>query len=269
MLKLFYRAKWLKHEKKNNMFPFCASLLSMILCMVCLAGTTWSWFTASQEVRVDRIAAGNREVQRVEVYAFEDSLLLLEDTAEKTVRQTSATVDVTVEGNAFSFEVMADTPYLVFPSVESTVNNGYLQVKTCDGDFYTTELVESFRLLLSQDSTVTISASWGTYYGDAVPFSEKEVIGKGTLSVDEREEEEILTSALVEETEETSEVTEVQTETAVTEMETTAIEEAATAEETSPPETSTEVETSATADLMESIEETKTEIEETSEQQTE
>lgn len=172
MLKLFYRAKRLKHEKQNNPLPFYTALLSVVLCMVCLAGTTWAWFTANQMMEVEPIKSAEWTIDSVQVYQIASA----GNTGSMMVQ-----VDETDYG--VEFEVDADTKYSVAVSAEGNSSTGYLYVETCDGDYYTTKSDIGFELLLSEGSMVTITASWGGYSGHADELLEDECIGNGEVPV--------------------------------------------------------------------------------------
>ncbi len=172
MLKLFYRAKRLKHEKQNNTLPLYTALLSMVLCMVCLAGTTWAWFTANQEVHVDSIITAEWSIDSVEVYQIASA---------GNAERITIPVDETTDG--MEFEVNADTKYSVTVSTRGNSSTGYLYVETCDGDYYTTKSDIDFELLLLEGGTVTITASWGGYSGHAEELLEDVCIGDGEVHV--------------------------------------------------------------------------------------
>ncbi len=176
MLNLFYRAKWLKHVKQNSALPFYTALLSMVLCMVCLAGTTWAWFTANQAVEVTAIQSAQWIIESVEVVQLSD--------------ENSDLISISVSETQYGkqFDAAANTKYLVTVSATGNASTGYLLVKTYDGNYYTRESSISFELCLSQDGPVEISASWGVYTGEAVQLPAGQNIGKGTILVSSEEQ---------------------------------------------------------------------------------
>ncbi len=156
MLNLFYRAKWLKHAKQNSALPFYTALLSMVLCMVCLAGTTWAWFTANQAVEVTAIQSAKWIIESVEVVQISDE------------NSDSISVSVSEMQYGKQFEAAANTKYRVTVSATGNASTGYLLVKTCDGNYYTSESSIDLELCLSKGGPVEISASWGVYAGEAM-----------------------------------------------------------------------------------------------------
>ncbi len=187
ILKLFRRANGLKN--KNSILLFFTSLFSMLFCMVCLAGSTWAWFTANQMVSVGTITSAEWKL------------------GEVTVTQTNPEVTdepvVTETENGKEFEVLENTEYRVTATAEGRASDGFILIKTCDGSFYAAGKSIDLNLILSKADNVTISASWGKEYGDAQPISENS-IGMGQVAV--------ISEKDVEETTETAETTEVPVE---------------------------------------------------------
>ncbi len=183
MLKLFYRAKRLKHEKQNTTLPFYTALLSMILCMVCLAGTTWAWFTVNQVMEVESITAAEWTIENVEVYQVADTSLQSRTASDGNADVEKIMIDVTPIEDGVKFNAEADTKYAVSVSTRGNSSTGYLYVETCDGNYYSMQSDIDFELLLSEGGTVTITASWGGYSGRAKQLSEDECIGNGEVPV--------------------------------------------------------------------------------------
>ena len=173
-MKRFYKAKGLKYEKRQKLFPLYTSLLSVVLCMACLAGSTWGWFTANQIVTVKSITAAEWTLTDLAVYQLADSDMDM-------LSETQTPVSVTVTEAGMEFTVSPNTRYLVTPTVQASATNGFLLVETCDGSFYTTDSTSGFYLLLSAGGTVKVSASWGTNCGSATAFSNGAVLGNGTI----------------------------------------------------------------------------------------
>ncbi len=171
-MKLFYRAKRLKHEKQNNILPLYTALLSMVLCMVCLGGTTWAWFTANQVMEVEPITAAEWAIESIEVYQIASG---------ENTEYIRIPVNETEDG--MKFDVEADTNYAVSVSIRGNSSTGYLHVETCDGNYYTTKSDIDFDLLLSEGGTVKVIASWGVYAGSADELSQDDCIGNGAIPV--------------------------------------------------------------------------------------
>ncbi len=181
MLNLFYKANRRKHENRGSTLPFYTALLSMFLCMICLAGTTWAWFTANQEVDIGSITAAEWSLNSVKVYQIETTSQLTQTASDGDAQRSRIAVDVTATDDGVVFDASADTQYLVTASMNGNSSNGFLLVETCDGDFYSTDSDISFNLLLTEDCTVALSVSWGSCYGNADTFPEDYIIGNGEV----------------------------------------------------------------------------------------
>ena len=51
-----------KSTDENILRLLVPSLLGILLCMICLAGTTWAWFTASVQTQPQTIEAANYDI---------------------------------------------------------------------------------------------------------------------------------------------------------------------------------------------------------------
>ena len=64
MLNLFlYKGKHCEKKAPTNIRYMLPSLMGLMLCMVCLVGTTYAWFTANQSAEVDSIVAAEFDVE--------------------------------------------------------------------------------------------------------------------------------------------------------------------------------------------------------------
>ncbi len=181
-MKLFYRVKRPTHKQQNTIVPFYTTLLSMIFCMVCLAGTSWAWFTANYAVGVGSITTAEWILQDVIVYQMDNVSSLTQTASDENVQSPQILVTITEDGG-MKFEARANTPYLVTASATGSSSKGFILVKTCDGYFYTTDSSIEFCLLLSQTSEVMICASWGADFGEANTFPDDKKIGNGEVPV--------------------------------------------------------------------------------------
>ncbi len=145
--------------KKHNIKLFLGTtLLCLVVCMCTFAGTTWGWFSAGNEIEVTPIVAAEWRLESVVVYQTSQPEQLIP-------------VDETINGHVFS--AAANQEYTVEVAVNATSNNGFILVEIGEQKYYTTQPTTSFRLLLSEDSNVTVSASWGFASDEAIPFLEQ------------------------------------------------------------------------------------------------
>ncbi len=148
-----------KRHKGSSLIPLYTSLCGMILCMACLAGSSWAWFTANQTVGTVSITSAHWVLETVAV----DEM------------------PVTVTDNAATFTAAANTEYAVSVTAGGNASSGYLLIETCDGNFCTRAPKTEFTLLLSQSGTVTVTAAWGQLPADAGEFASGDRLGSGTL----------------------------------------------------------------------------------------
>ncbi len=182
-LNLFYKAKRLK-RKQNSPAPVYLSLLSMLLCTFCLAGTSWAWFTANQTLGVTTIESAVWEV--VETLAFEivpvpQTMELDDGSGLPPVRFDVETNEILMPGGGMVLYAQADTPYYISVETEGNSATGYVLVSTCDGDFYTFEDSIVFTALLSETSPISVRAHWGAVPEDAVWFAPGALLGDGVM----------------------------------------------------------------------------------------
>ena len=60
---LLYTPKHTKPADKNLMRLLVPSIVGILICMVCLSGTTWAWFSASVQTGAQTITAANFNVE--------------------------------------------------------------------------------------------------------------------------------------------------------------------------------------------------------------
>lgn len=157
--------KFSNKSTDNTLNLLLASLLGMLISIICLVGTSWAWVTDNASVAVE-IPMPNYSIEVVivqgdsEIEAEEDGSYILN-------RQT--------EGNGYSVTITV--------SDESTVTTGYCLI---NGTIPTKQLkprVESeksvtFTLYPAQDNEkYSFVAVWGIYSGDSVIDENQNVVG--------------------------------------------------------------------------------------------
>ena len=117
---IFYKGKHLRSSDRKYMQNAIPLLLGMLICMSCLAGGTWAWFTANQTAPVQLIQSAEYSVA---VKVNETS--------------TDIPIEVTVEDNVASCTLTPNTSYSVTLTPGGTATKGYCLIT--DGDkVYTT-----------------------------------------------------------------------------------------------------------------------------------
>lgn len=140
---IFYTAKHSKPTDENIMRLLLPSFLGIVLCMVCLAGSTWAWFSASISTSPQTIEAANFDIA------------------------------VTVNGKPVSSPVTLEAGQKYTVTLTATGNapsGGYCEVKGGAVPLYTETILPdrslTFTLIPEKDAVYTFTAIWGRYSGE-------------------------------------------------------------------------------------------------------
>lgn len=142
--RIFYMPKHSKPTDENILRLLMPSVVGIALCMVCLAGSTWAWFSSSVQTAPQTIEAANFDI----AVTVNDELVPSPVTLEAGQIYK---VTLTATGNA--------------PS------GGYCEVESGAVPLYTAALLPSqtlsFTLIPEQSAVYTFTAVWGKYSGKA------------------------------------------------------------------------------------------------------
>ena len=137
-----------KHQKptdENILRLLLPSLMGIVICMICLAGSTWAWFTANVQTKPQAIAAANYEIE------------------------------VTIDGEpvAAPISLQAGQIYKITLTAGGTAAEfgGYCKVEGDGKTRYTEQMLPgetlTFTLIPDSDGMYTFTAVWGKYSGEA------------------------------------------------------------------------------------------------------
>ena len=142
--RIFYMPKHSKPTDENIMRLLLPSFLGIVLCMVCLAGSTWAWFSASISTSPQTIEAANFDIA------------------------------VTVNGKPVSSPVTleAGQQYTVtLTAIGNAPSGGYCEVESGAVFLYTETILPNellaFTLIPDSNAAYTFTAVWGKYSGKA------------------------------------------------------------------------------------------------------
>lgn len=130
------------------------SVIGILVCLICLCGTTFAWFTGS-------ISSGNNEIKTAECKL---TVSVYKDGAEKAIIDTE---------NAATLECEEGT-YAVTLTLPKESASGYL-VLTVGGQEYYSDYLQgnnendgalTFTLNVEAANSVTFTARWGIYSGE-------------------------------------------------------------------------------------------------------
>lgn len=146
-----YIGKHVKPTDENIMQLLMPSILGMLICMVCLAGATWAWFTATTTVSAPAVSAAYFDVT--------------------TVITPEASVTDDDENEVRTYTIEKNKPYTVTLTATGNASIGGYCVVRVDGDTYYTGHMKlgdnlSFSVCSSAGS-IEIIPYWGTPSSDS------------------------------------------------------------------------------------------------------
>ena len=139
-----------KHEKstdENILRLLMPSVVGIFICMVCLAGSTWAWFSASVQTVAQTIEAANFDI-------------------------SAAVTDKGGVSVPSDRPLQAGQTYKVTLTASGTApSGGYCKVEGGTDSLYTITLLPgdtlTFTLIPEKDAVYTFTAVWGKYSGGA------------------------------------------------------------------------------------------------------
>ena len=148
---IFFRPGRDNPTDKNILRLLMPSAVGIFLCMVCLAGTTWAWFSASIQAPPQTITAANFDV---------------------SVSITGETTGPVTESADGGYALKANQTYTVTLTAAGTASGGGYCNVIKDGTVWrSTGAIEpgndlTFTLLCAADKTYHFAAEWGKYTGE-------------------------------------------------------------------------------------------------------
>lgn len=159
--RIFYIPKYDRPKKKDISRLLMPSVVGMLLCMICLAGTTWAWFTASIQSGANTLNAA-RFALLVDVKAEGGDAL--------TVNETTG-----------CFTLEANKTYTVTLKPDGTANKGY-GVITIDGQTrHTAQIAKpntfTFKIQTADTgATLSVVPAWGENGSADAVINDQDVI---------------------------------------------------------------------------------------------
>lgn len=137
------------------------SVLGIVLCTACLAGSTWAWFSVSITSSENVLTAAN----------FSGTVEITAD---------GETIAVSTEGCSHVAALAAGREYNIILTAEGQAA-GYARVTSGEENHYTPPLFDGgvfrFTIIPEEDTTIRICFIWGTYSG------EPDILDGGTLQL--------------------------------------------------------------------------------------
>lgn len=176
---LLYVPKHGKVSDKEFTRIMISSVLGIMICVICLAGLTWAWFSGSVTSSANNITAASFNIQ-----------------IDVKVKDTETTVPHTEENGIYSFSLEKNKVYDVKITADGTATTGYCEVLFGENVYHTIQIFNisdesrSGSLLSTdrpQEITFTVNATdstllqivpqWGSY---AIVEGEKLIGNEGS-----------------------------------------------------------------------------------------
>lgn len=164
---------WRKQEKAtdaNILRLLMPSILGMLLCMVCLVGMTWAWFTSTSDAAVTTIQAAKFNVYATIIKSSGGS-----DTVfENLITEEGASYNGLKPNEAYTLELKA-----------SATTAGYCIITLGEKQYYTDKMENNENIFITlcpsdSETTISIVPHWKN---DGIPKGTlKSKIGTGTIS---------------------------------------------------------------------------------------
>lgn len=145
---IFYAPKHSKPTDENMMRLLLPSFVGIVICMVCLAGSTWAWFSASVQTAPQTIVAAS----------FDISAALTDEAGEPVSPDQP---------------LQAGQAYTVTLTASGTApSGGYCKVEGGGKTLYTAPILPGdepffFTFIPENDDVYTFTGVWGSYAGTA------------------------------------------------------------------------------------------------------
>ena len=120
---LLYVPKHGKVSDKEFTRIMISSVLGIMLCVICLAGLTWAWFSGSVSSAANNITAASFNIQ-----------------IDVKVKDTEKTVPHTVENGIYSFSLENNKAYDVKITADGTATTGYCEVLFGENVYHTIQI---------------------------------------------------------------------------------------------------------------------------------
>ena len=120
---LLYVPKHGKVSDKEFTRIMISSVLGIMLCVICLAGLTWAWFSGSVSSAANNITAASFNIQ-----------------IDVNVKGTETPVPRTVENGIYSFSLENNKAYDVKIKADGTATTGYCEVRLGENVYHTIQI---------------------------------------------------------------------------------------------------------------------------------
>lgn len=170
-----------KRERKAGIGRMLApSVVSIILCAICLFGTSWAWFTVTQKKTVDPIRTASY-------------------TGAVTVNNEAVSAVQSEKGiTAYTVSLKANTLYTITIKANGDASTGYYIVCFGGQEYYTKQILKgesiTFTANFAEAGDMTIIPQWGTCTVAGDKIEDETKLGNGTKLGNETKATDMTTS---------------------------------------------------------------------------
>mgnify|MGYP004465851509 CR=1 FL=1 len=170
-----------KRERKAGIGRMLApSVVSIILCAICLFGTSWAWFTVTQKKTVDPIRT-----------ASYTGAVIVNNEAVSAVQSEKGIT-------AYTVSLKANTLYTITIKANGDASTGYYIVCFGGQEYYTKQILKgesiTFTANFAEAGDMTIIPQWGTCTVAGDKIEDETKLGNGTKLGNETKATDVTTS---------------------------------------------------------------------------
>ena len=160
-----------KRERKAGIGRMLApSVVGIILCAICLFGTSWAWFTVTQKKTVDPIRT-----------ASYTGAVIVNNEAVSAVQSEKGIT-------AYTVSLKANTLYTITIKANGDASTGYYIVCFGGQEYYTKQILKgksiTFTANFAEAGDMTIIPQWGTCTVAGDKIEDETKLGDGTEATD-------------------------------------------------------------------------------------
>lgn len=168
---------------KKMVIQLAPSLISMCVCIMCLCGTSWAWFSEAQSGKVASVQTATY-------------------TTAVTVQRNGIDTEVVSQNGISTITLEGESVYQIKITADGTAVSGYCRLEL-DGETYFTQPIVSGSTFLLEikanvDGVLTITPQWGTCSAAQGVLSSETILELGTSTQHMDNEKEQVTEPIYE-----------------------------------------------------------------------
>lgn len=168
--KLFHKTPRVKKENySDGLYHMLApSAIAVVMCTVCLCGSSWAWFTASQSGQVAQISTAT--------YLIEVSCKIGDDSAHPLAQSDEGQYTLPLVGDVTCYEITI--------AASGTASTGYCTLTFGETTYHTAPIANGeqfvFQLVSYENGVLHMRHQWGTSTATEHVITQNTVLTLGT-----------------------------------------------------------------------------------------